>query len=125
MLRSARRRRLRALPGPLAVHGPHPNFTALHKAALPVVGPTGTTRCRRSNASTHAHLSAAGHGTLWEPLAASGPEEMPDSEVTYACTRAYLDTAWQRDPQGTVGHGQGRKSCVTQSGHTDSDVDMT
>jgi hypothetical protein len=35
---------------------------------------------RGSYASTHAHLGTAGRGTLWEPLAASGLEELRDSE---------------------------------------------
>ncbi len=41
---------------------------------------------RGSYASTHAHLGTAGRGTLWESRAASGPEELRDSERTYAST---------------------------------------
>ncbi len=39
-----------------------------------------------SYASTHAHLGTAGCRTLWEPRAASGPEELRDSERSYAST---------------------------------------
>ncbi len=35
-----------------------------------------------SYASTHAHIGAAGRGTLCEPRVASGPEERRDSERT-------------------------------------------
>ncbi len=58
---------------------------------------------RGSYASTHAHLGTSGRGTLWEPRAASGQEEMHDSERTYASAHAYLDTTGPRDPQGTAG----------------------
>jgi hypothetical protein len=37
-----------------------------------------------SYASTHAHPCTAGRGALWELLAASGPEELHDSELTHA-----------------------------------------
>ena len=58
---------------------------------------------RGSYASTHAHLGTAGRGTLWEPRAASGPEELRDSERTYASTHAYLGTAGRGTRKGTVG----------------------
>ena len=51
----------------------------------------------------HAPQGAAGRGTLWEPLAASGPEELRDSERTYASTHAYLGTAGRGTRKGTVG----------------------
>ncbi len=56
-----------------------------------------------SYASTHARLGTAGRGTLWEPRAASGPEELRDSERTYASTHAYLGTASRGTRKGTVG----------------------
>ncbi len=59
---------------------------------------------RGGYASTQAHLGTVGRGALWEPRAASGPEERHDSELTYASTHAYPDTAGPRDPQGIVGH---------------------
>ncbi len=69
---------------------------------------------RGSYASTHAHVGTTSRKTLWEQRAASGQEELRDSERTYAST--YLGTAG-RGPRA------GRTSCVTRSGHTD--VDMT
>ena len=64
-----------------------------------------------SYASTHAHLGTAGHETagretLWGSRAASGPEELRDSERTvrtYASTHAYLGTAGCGTRKGTVG----------------------
>jgi hypothetical protein len=47
----------------------------------------------RSYVSTHAHLGTACSGTPWEPLTASGQEELHESERTYASTYAYLGTA--------------------------------
>ncbi len=41
----------------------------------------------------HAHLGTAGCGTLWEPQAVSGPEELRDSGQTYTSTHEYLSTA--------------------------------
>jgi hypothetical protein len=41
--------------------------------------------------------------TLWEPLAASGPEELRDSERTYASTHAYFGTAVRGTRKVTVG----------------------
>ncbi len=37
-----------------------------------------------SYAPTHAHLGTTGRETLWGQRAASGPEELRDSERTYA-----------------------------------------
>ncbi len=67
---------------------------------------------RGSYASSHAYLGTAGRGTLWDPQAASEPEELRDSERTYAFISR----------QGDHGLRAGRKSCVTRSGHTDVDV---
>jgi hypothetical protein len=56
-----------------------------------------------SYASTHAHLGTAGRETLWGPRAASGPEEMRDSERelrVYACTSRHCRP---RDPLGIAG----------------------
>jgi hypothetical protein len=78
-----RHRRPWAQPGPWAARGPRAGFG--------------------SYASTHAHLGTAGRGTLWEPRAASGPEELRDSERTYASTHAYLGTAGSGTRKGTVG----------------------
>jgi hypothetical protein len=58
---------------------------------------------RGSYASTHAHLGSAGRETLWGSLAASGLEELRDSERTYASTHAYLGTAGRGIREGTVG----------------------
>jgi hypothetical protein len=40
---------------------------------------------RGSNASTHAQLGTAGRETLWGSRAASGPEELRDSEQSHGC----------------------------------------
>ncbi len=40
----------------------------------------GPRASRESYASTHAHLGTTGRGTLWQQWAASGPEELRDSE---------------------------------------------
>ena len=58
---------------------------------------------RGSYASTHAHLGTAGRGTLWEPQASRGSEELCDSERTYASTHVYLGTASRGTRKGTVG----------------------
>jgi hypothetical protein len=60
---------------------------------------------RGSYASTYAHLGTAGHETLWGPRAASGQEELRDSErtVTYASTRAHLGSAGRETRKETVG----------------------
>jgi hypothetical protein len=96
------------------------------RQAPPAVGPTGTAgrawaiqelhsatrttgRAQAAEAaptSTNAHLGTAGRGTLWEPRAASGPEELRDSERTYASTHAYLGTAGHGTSTGTVGCGR-------------------
>jgi hypothetical protein len=68
-----RNRRLWALPGPLAVHGPRE--------------------------LTHAHLGTAGRETILGSRAASVPEELRDSERTYAFTHASRHRR-PRDPQG-------------------------
>ncbi len=124
---SAGHRQQRAQLGPWAAHGPHLSCTALYEAAPPAVGPAGTTgRARAAEAtSTHAHLGTTGRGTLWEQRAASGQEELRDSECTYASTHAYLGTAGRGTRKGTVGCEAvlaGRRSCVTRSVHTDVDV---
>jgi hypothetical protein len=70
----------------------------------------------------HTHLGTAGRETLWGSRAASGPEELRDSERdlrVYACTSRHRRP---RDPQGDRGLQAGRRSCVTRSGHTDVDV---
>ncbi len=45
----------------------------------------------------------AGRETLWGRRAASGPEELRDSERTYASTHAYLGTAGRGTRKGTAG----------------------
>ncbi len=77
-----RQRRPSAQPGPLAARVP--------------VG-------RGSYAATHAHLGTDCRGTLWEPRAASGPEELRDSERTYASTHAYLGTACRGTHRRAIG----------------------
>ncbi len=59
---------------------------------------------RGSYASTHAHLGTAGRETFWGSRAASGSEELRDSERTYAYRRP-------RNPQGDRGLRAGRRSC--------------
>ncbi len=44
-----------------------------------------------------------GRETILGSLAASGPEELRDSERTYAATHAYLGTAGRGTRKGTVG----------------------
>ena len=56
-----------------------------------------------SYASTHAHLGTAGRETILGSRAASGPEELRDSERTNATTHAYLGTAGHGTRKGTVG----------------------
>ena len=56
-----------------------------------------------SYASTHAHLGTAGLETILGSRAASGPEELRDSERIYASTHAYLGTAGRGTRKGTVG----------------------
>ncbi len=56
-----------------------------------------------SYASSHAHLGTARRETIWGSLAASGLEELHDSEWTYASTHAYLGTAGRGTRKGTVG----------------------
>ncbi len=85
----------------------------MHIAAPPAAGPFVTHGPRAgwrscvirsgSYALTHAHLGIAGRGTLWELLAASGQEELRDSERTYTSTDAYLGTAGHWTRKGTVG----------------------
>ena len=58
---------------------------------------------RGSYASSHAHLGTAGRETILGLRAASGLEELRDSERTYASTHAYLDTAGRGTSKGTVG----------------------
>ncbi len=70
----------------------------------------------------HAHLCTAGRETILGSRAASGPEELRDSEWTYASTLAYLGTAGRGTGKGDRGLRAGRRSCVTRSGHTDVDV---
>ena len=56
--------------------------------------------------------------TILGSRAASGLEELRDSERPYASTHANPGTAGRGTREGTVG----RRSCVTWSGHTDVDV---
>ncbi len=110
--------------GPTGIAGRARTTPELHTAVRSGTAGSGPNRDhgpragRGNYASTHAHLGTAGHGTLWEPRAASGPEELRDSERTYASTDAYPGTAGRGIRKGAVG----RKSCVTRSGHTDLDV---
>ena len=75
------------------------------RGAPPAAGPTGTVgRARAAEAMRRRmHLGTAGPGTFWEPRPASGPEELRDSERTYASTHAYLGTAGRGTRKGTVG----------------------
>ncbi len=54
-------------------------------------------------ASTRAHLGTAGRETFWGSRVASGPEELRDSERTYASMHAYLGTVGCGTRKGTVG----------------------
>ncbi len=88
--------RARARP---ELHGAVRNDTAgcgLNRDHWPCTG-------RGSYVSTHAHLGTTGHETLWGSRAASGPEELRDSERPYASTHAYLGTAGRGTLKGTVG----------------------
>ncbi len=89
--------------------GPHAGHAKLHGAVR-----SGTVGCglnrdhgpctgHGSYVSKHAHLGTACRETLWGPRAASGPEELRDSERTYAFTHAYLGTAGGVICKGTVG----------------------
>jgi hypothetical protein len=122
---SARRRRPRAQLGPRAVRGLRRSCTALYEAEPPAVGPTGTTgraQGRGSYASTYAHLGTPSRGALWEPRAASGPEDLRDSERTYASTHAYLGTAGRWTRKGTVGCKRAGRAACARGGHADVDV---
>jgi hypothetical protein len=57
---------------------------------------------RGGYASTHAHLGTTGRGPLWEPRAASGPEELRDSEWPLACPRDAVTVCFR---SCTAGHG--------------------
>jgi hypothetical protein len=60
----------------------------------------GQCTSRGSYASTHAHLSTA---CVWEPLAASGPGELRDSERSHGCRRDTVTVCSQYPvPQVTV-----------------------
>jgi hypothetical protein len=127
-----RHRRLWAQPGPWAVHKPR-ELHCMHISELPTARPFGdrwpragrrscATRSGSYASTPHAHLGTAGRETLSGPLAASGPEELRDSEWelrVYACLSRHRR---QRDPHGDRGLRAGRRSCVTRSGHTDVDV---
>ncbi len=66
-----------------ALHGAVRSGTAgcgLYRVHWPCTG-------RGSYASSHAHLDTAGRETLWGLRAASGPEELRDSERTYVFDR--------------------------------------
>ncbi len=51
----------------------------------------------------HISLGNAGRETILGSRAASGPEELRDSERTYASTHAFLGTAGRETRKGTVG----------------------
>jgi hypothetical protein len=85
----------------------------MHISAPPAVRPYGdrwpqagwrscSTRSG-SYALSHAHLGTAGRETILGARAASGPEELRDSERPYASTHAYLGTAGRGTRKGTVG----------------------
>ncbi len=62
-----------------------------------------TVTSRGGFASTHAHLGTAGRETLWGSRAASGPEELRDSEWSYGCRRDSVTVCFQYlVPQVTV-----------------------
>ncbi len=89
--------------GPRAGHaGAALRCTKRHRRLWAQQGPWPCTG-RGSYASTHAHLGTAGCDTLWGSLAASGKEELRDSELTYASTHAYFGTAGRGTRKGTVG----------------------
>ncbi len=85
----------------------------MHTSALPAAGPfrdrgpqAGRRSCSTrsgSYASSHSHLGTAGRETILVPRAASGPEELRDSERIYESTHAYLGTVGRVTRKGTVG----------------------
>ncbi len=110
---SAGHRRPRARLGPWAERGPRrlgPRATPeLHGAVRSGTACCGLNRdhgpCmgRGSYASTHAHLGTAGRETLWGSRAASGPEELRDSEQSHRCRRDTVAFRFQYlVPQVTV-----------------------
>ncbi len=121
-LPAARRRQPRAQPGPLAVRGPRRSCTALYGAAPPAVGPLAARGPRKLRVDTCTSRHRRQRDSLGiAARAASGPEELRDSERTYASTHAYLGTACRGNRKGTVGCERA-EACVTRSGHTDFDV---
>ena len=84
-------------PGPLAVTG-HARAarrcTKRHRRLWAQPGRLAVTG-RGSYASTHAHLSTAGSETLWGSRAASGPEELRDSEWSHGCRRDAVTVCFQ------------------------------
>jgi hypothetical protein len=93
--------------GPWAARGPRRSCTALYEAAPPAVGSTagppagrqavhGLRKLRVDASCSGMHTVTsrlAGRETILGSRAASGPEELRDSERTYASTHAYLGTA--------------------------------
>ena len=93
------------------------------RKAPPAAGPTGTVGRARATPELHGAVrsgtaccglnrdqgpctgrgSSAGRETLWEPRAASGPEELRDLERTYTSMHVYLSTAGRGTRRGTVG----------------------
>ena len=80
--------------------------TALYEAAPPAVGSTGTIgRVRAAGATRRRMLISAPPAArpFLGSRAASGPEELRDSEWTCTSTHAYLGTADRGTRKGTVG----------------------
>jgi hypothetical protein len=91
--------------GPCAGHaGAARRCTKRHRRLWAQPGPRACTG-RGSYASTHAHFGTAGRETLWGPRAASGPEELRDSERSHV-----IDRMRHWSIIGSVGplHGPGR-----------------
>jgi hypothetical protein len=112
---SAGHRRPRAQLGPWAVRGPRRSCTAPYEAAPSAVGSTGTIgRGRAAGATRHCRRMLISAPPAPRPFlgsrAARGPdsppEELRDSEWTYASTHAYLGTASRGTRKGTVGCGR-------------------
>jgi hypothetical protein len=103
---SAGHRRPRDQLGPWAVRGPRRSCTALYNAAPSAVGSTGTIgRVRAAGATRRRMLISAppAASPFLGSRAASGPEELRNSEWTYMSTHAYLCTAGRGTRKGTVG----------------------
>jgi hypothetical protein len=75
--------------------------TKLHHLQWAQPGPLAARRLRKLHIDT-AHLCTARSRTLWEPLAAIGPEELCDSEWSHGCRHDALTVFFQSSLQVTV-----------------------